>query len=59
MYVDKLADSSIDMGLRVWVEKDNYFPVKWRLTEIIKTTFDERGIEIPYPHMNLIVEKNN
>lgn len=59
VFVNELAASSVDMGLRVWVEKDNYFPVKWRLTERIKTTFDERGIEIPYPHMNLIVEKNN
>lgn len=59
VFVNELAASSVDMGLRVWVEKDNYFPVKWRLTERIKTTFDERAIEIPYPHMNLIVEKNN
>lgn len=59
VFVSELGESGIDMGLRVWVDKQNYFPVKWRLTEQIKNSFDERGIEIPYPHMNVIVEKSN
>lgn len=59
IFVDELAESSINMALRVWVKNENYFPVKWRITEAIKLKFDEKGVEIPYPHMNIIVDKTN
>ena len=53
VYVDKLADSSIDMGFRVWVKSEDYFPVKWDLTEQIKNRFDQEGINIPFPQMDV------
>ena len=57
VYVDKLADSSIDMGLRVWVKSEDYFPLKWELTEQIKNRFDQEGINIPFPQMDVHITR--
>lgn len=48
VFVDNLGDSSVVIGARGWVKKDAYWTTKWRLTENIKLTFDENGIEIPF-----------
>ena len=48
VFVDSLGDSSVVIGARGWVKKDAYWTAKWRLTENIKLTFDENGIEIPF-----------
>ncbi|MBN1858688.1 mechanosensitive ion channel [Candidatus Bipolaricaulota bacterium] len=47
--VDELADSSVNLNLRMWVRGGDYWPVRFDLTRRIKETFDARGIEIPYP----------
>lgn len=47
--VAELADSSVNLVIRIWVEKADYWGVKFDLTRAIKETFDEKGIEIPYP----------
>lgn len=48
VFVDMLGDSSVVIGARGWVKKENYWEAKWRLTENIKLTLDENGIEIPF-----------
>lgn len=48
VFVDALGDSSVVIGARGWVKKENYWEAKWRLTENIKLTLDENGIEIPF-----------
>ena len=48
VFVDNLGDSSVTIGARGWVKKEAYWNAKWRLTEAIKLTLDENGIEIPY-----------
>lgn len=53
IYVDDLADSSVQIGIRAWVKTDDYWPVRWKLLEEIKLTFDREGIEIPYPQMKV------
>ena len=57
IYVDELADSSINMGLRVWVNTSDYWTTKWRLTENIKRTFDEKGISIPFPQLDVQIKQ--
>ncbi len=47
--VSELADSSVNLILRVWVGSGDYWAVKFDLTRKIKEAFDENGIEIPYP----------
>lgn len=53
VFVDELADSGVVMGLRVWVPTKQYYPIKWRLNQKIKETFDQEGIGIPYPQLDV------
>jgi len=47
--VAELADSSVNLNLRMWVNAADYWAVLFDLTRRVKETFDDRGIEIPYP----------
>jgi len=47
--VSELADSSVNLNLRLWVNGADYWAVLFDLTRQVKEAFDERGIEIPYP----------
>ncbi|MBQ8664145.1 MAG: mechanosensitive ion channel [Eubacterium sp.] len=53
VFVSELAESSVNIGMRVWVKTADFFPAKWRITENIKLALDENGIEIPYPQMHV------
>ena len=48
VFVDSLGESAVVIGARGWVKKDAYWTAKWRMTENIKLTLDENGIEIPF-----------
>lgn len=48
VFVDTLGESAVVIGARGWVKKEVYWTAKWRLTEAIKLTLDENGIEIPF-----------
>lgn len=56
VYVDALADSSIKLGIRCWVKKEDYWEAKWRLTENTKYTLDKAGISIPFPQITVHTE---
>ena len=47
------GDSGINIMLGIWFEKTNYIKVKNSVFLDIKKTFDEEGIEIPFPHVSL------
>lgn len=53
--VEELGGSSVNMLLRVWTPTERYWDVKFRLTEAVKLTFDEAGIEIPYDQLDVHV----
>lgn len=57
IYVAELADSSVNMGIRVWVSAEDYFKAKWRLTENIKLALDEHQISIPYPQLDVQIKQ--
>ena len=57
VFVDELGESAVIMGFRVWVPTDAYWPTKWRLNEKIKEAFDENGIMIPYPQMDVRIRE--
>ena len=56
--VHELADSSVNFIVRPWVDSKDYWPVRWELTEAIKLKFDEAGIEIPFPQMDVHLQQN-
>jgi len=47
--VSELADSSVNFVVRVWVNSADYWAVKFDMTRAVKESFDENGIEIPFP----------
>ena len=57
VFVSELAESSVKLGLQVWVSSSEYWNAKWRLTENIKMAFDEEGIEIPFKQVEISVTK--
>ncbi len=54
----ELADSSINLVFRPWVNSADYWGVHFDFHERIKNRFDEAGIGIPYPTMDLNVSKD-
>ncbi len=55
--VAELADSSVNFNLRPWVASADYWTVRADLLEKIKYAFDERGVGIPYPQMDVHLHK--
>lgn len=51
--VSELADSSVNFVVRPWVKTSDYWAVLWDLNETVKLKFDEAGISIPYPQMDI------
>lgn len=51
--VSELADSSVNLVFRVWVNSADYWGVFFDLNEKIKLRFDENAIEIPFPQMDV------
>lgn len=48
-----LGDSTVDIAARVWVDRDDYWPLFFDWTEHVKLAFDEAGISIPYPQTDV------
>jgi len=55
--VGALADSSVNLNVRPWVNAADYWTVYWDLLEKVKTRFDEAGISIPYPQQDVYMHE--
>ena len=51
--VAELADSSVNLVVRVWTKSGDYWAVKCDMTETIKNRFDAEGINIPFPQREI------
>ena len=51
--VAELAESSVNFNVRPWVKSGDYWAVRSDLLQKIKLAFDENGISIPYPQMDV------
>ena len=57
VFVAELEDSGISIGVRCFCNADKYFKTRWELLENIKYALDENNIEIPYPQMDVHLDK--
>jgi small conductance mechanosensitive channel len=53
----ELADSSVNFVVRSWANTADYWDVYFDLTQNIKLALDENGIAIPYPQMDIHMQK--
>ncbi|MGK0476014.1 MAG: small conductance mechanosensitive channel [Oleispira sp.] len=53
----ELGDSSVNFVVRTWAKTPEYWDVYFELTESIKLALDENNIGIPYPQMDVHVQK--
>ncbi|MFZ7171748.1 mechanosensitive ion channel family protein [Avibacterium volantium] len=56
--VGALAANSVQLVVRPWVNTADYWAVHFDVTEKVKLAFDQAGIEIPFPQMNIHLPEN-
>ena len=51
--VHELADSSVNLVVRPWVNSEDYLSVRWDLTRALKEKLEEAGCSLPYPQSDV------
>jgi small conductance mechanosensitive channel len=54
----ELADSSVNLTLRVWCKTEDYWGVFFTMNERIYKEFGDRGLNIPFPQMDVHVKNS-
>lgn len=55
--VSDLAGSSVNIRARWWTKNADYYQTKLSIIQAVKEALDEAGIEIPYPHRQLVIDQ--
>jgi len=55
--VTAYGESAINYSLRLWVDNADYWDVYFAVNQRVKTIFDEHGIAMTYPHLNVHIDK--
>ena len=55
--VESYGDNAINYILRFWVKTPDYWDVYFQVNQRVKAVFDEQGIEMTYPHLNVHLDK--
>ena len=50
------GDSALTYTVRIWTKSEDYWTVYFDMTEGVKKAFDQNGISIPYPQMDVHVK---
>ena len=58
IFVSELADSSVNLTIRGWIGKTDYWATHNSLQERIKVALDEKGISIPYPQTEMHIKSD-
>lgn len=51
--VSELADSSVNLVVRPWVQTEDYWKTRWDLTRALKENLEAAGCSIPYPQRDV------
>lgn len=57
VFVETLGDSSVVLTMRCYSANENFWDTRSRILETVKYALDETGIGIPYPQLDVHVEK--
>lgn len=55
--VSELADSSVNFAVRPWVKTEDFWSVHFYMHEQVKKAFDQEGIGIPFPQMDVHIKE--
>ncbi|MFO8109840.1 MAG: mechanosensitive ion channel family protein [Thermoplasmata archaeon] len=55
--VKSMDDSAVTLVVRPWVKTDDYWDVFFDLQKALKEAYDRAGLNIPYPQMDVHLEK--
>jgi small conductance mechanosensitive channel len=55
--VTELADNSVNLVLRVWANASDYWGIYFDMHEKVYKTFPKEGFNIPFPQMDIHVQK--
>jgi len=55
--LNKMADSSIDIVVRAWVKTPDYWNVYFLMNETVYKTFEEKGLSIPFPQVDVHIKQ--
>ncbi len=55
--VTELADSSVNLQLRAWARREDYWAVREAIIKAVYRRFNEEGIEIPFPQLDVHVRE--
>lgn len=56
--VSELGNSSVDIAMWMWVKTEDYWTVWMRIRENVYKAFYEKGITIPFPQMDVHVNRD-
>lgn len=57
--VKSLDDSAVTLEIRLWASVEDFWTLKWDLTQRIKTSLDSAGLSIPFPQRDVHVFQMN
>lgn len=52
------GDSSVDLQIRAWTRRKEYWDVRFDMLRAIKYVLDDAKVSIPYPHRQIIVQSD-
>ncbi len=55
--VKELAESSVNLLVRIWCKKEDYWPINFDWQGNVKLRFDKEGITIPFPQREVTMAK--
>ena len=55
--VDSYGDNAINYTLRFWAKTEDFWDVYYKVNQRVKDIFDEQGIPMTYPHLNVHFDK--
>ena len=57
--LDRYGDSAVHYVLRFWTKTEDYWDMYYLATGRVQGLFQEAGIEMTYPHLNVHVDSSN
>ncbi len=57
MALSELAESSINITVRVWVKREDYWGVYFKMNEAVYKNFSKHGLSIPFPQTDVHIRK--